>query len=100
VSGIKTNVDLFRRILADPEFAKGEYHTRWLDEWLGKNPGEPTGESNSDQMARDAALIGSLAWHLGKNGLDAPRATPASDGNASRWKFEGRQEQVNRIPEK
>ena len=100
VSGIKTNVDLFRRILADPEFAKGEYHTRWLDEWLRKNPGEPTGESNSDQMARDAALIGSLAWHLGKIGVDTPRATPAPDGNTSRWKFEGRQEQVNRGPEK
>src|SRR5260370_13756159 len=34
VTGIKTNVGLFRRILDEPDFLRGEIHTKWLDELL------------------------------------------------------------------
>ena len=34
VTGIKTNASLFRNILRDPEFIRGEIFTRWLDERL------------------------------------------------------------------
>src|ERR1700674_2849146 len=34
VTGIKTNAALFRGILRDPEFVRGEIFTRWLDERL------------------------------------------------------------------
>ncbi len=37
VSGIKTNVTLFQRILQDPEFIRGEIHTNWLDSWLRRS---------------------------------------------------------------
>ena len=36
VSGIKTNVGLFRRILEDSDFIAATIHTRWLDQWLLK----------------------------------------------------------------
>jgi len=31
ITGIRTNVSLFRRILTEPEFLRGEFHTKWLD---------------------------------------------------------------------
>src|SRR5256885_796685 len=34
VIGIKTNAGLFRRILDEPDFLRGEVHTRWLDDLL------------------------------------------------------------------
>src|SRR6516225_2871680 len=34
LTGIRTNVSLFRRILGEPEFLSGEIHTKWLDELL------------------------------------------------------------------
>src|SRR5246127_3181763 len=34
VTGIKTNAGLFRRILNEPDFLRGEIHTKWLDELL------------------------------------------------------------------
>ncbi|HEX3121480.1 MAG TPA: hypothetical protein VHP80_20440, partial [Candidatus Acidoferrum sp.] len=37
VSGIKTNVGLFRRLLCEPDFLKGDVHTKWLDELLAKD---------------------------------------------------------------
>jgi acetyl-CoA carboxylase biotin carboxylase subunit len=113
VSGIKTNVDLFRRILRDPEFVRGEFHTRWLDEWLLKNSGaNRKAAGDHDSAARDAALIGALAWHLRRNEVNsapspssAQPATGAQDAianqsSASRWKLQGRSEQVERFPEK
>ena len=36
VTGIKTNVGLFRRILAEPDFLRAEIHTKWLDELLSR----------------------------------------------------------------
>jgi len=100
VSGIKTNVDLFRRILADPEFSRGEFHTRWLDEWLQKDHGAHGQAPDSEQEAQDAALIGALAWHFGSKGADDSRRATRAEISASRWKLEGREEQVSRIPQR
>src|SRR3984885_15223372 len=36
VSGIKTNVGLFRRLLCEPDFLRGDVHTKWLDDPLAK----------------------------------------------------------------
>jgi acetyl-CoA carboxylase biotin carboxylase subunit len=107
VSGIKTNVDLFRRILRDPEFVRGEFHTRWLDEWLQKNYG-PNQEAwkEADPAAQDAALIGALAWHMRSGNENSTsvsngaRVPSADDSYQSRWKLEGRAELVDRFPEK
>jgi acetyl-CoA carboxylase biotin carboxylase subunit len=104
VTGIKTNVDLFRRILADPAFVRAEFHTRWLDDWLQKEfkaaPNRDT-ESN-DTSAEDAALLGALAWHLSQSNTDSAKqgAAAVSEPPSSRWKLQGRSEQLERFPEK
>jgi acetyl-CoA carboxylase, biotin carboxylase subunit len=36
ITGIKTNVGLFRRLLTEPDFLRGDVHTKWLDELLAK----------------------------------------------------------------
>jgi acetyl-CoA carboxylase biotin carboxylase subunit len=102
VSGIKTNVDLFRRILADSAFIRAEFHTRWLDDWLQNEfkaaPDHVAGAD--DAPAEEAALLGALAWHLARSAVDSAQKPTATDALASRWKLQGREEQVARFPEK
>ena len=105
VSGIKTNVDFFRRILADPAFVRAEFHTRWLDDWLQKEFKDSHENSEDDDAATEqAALLGALAWHLAQSGSDSTQHTAtgihAPEPAASRWKLQGRTEQVERFPEK
>jgi acetyl-CoA carboxylase, biotin carboxylase subunit len=91
VLGIKTNIELFRRILSEPEFVRGEVHTRWLDELLRRPaPPAPGGET-----AEEAAALAAALWHLRSNGA-APAREPAAP--ASRWKREARGEQLERRP--
>ena len=116
VSGIRTNAGLFRRILADAEFARGEIHTRWLDEWL-KTPAAATESGSardpraaagvagakSEQAAgrqgsvEDAALLAAALWHLSKNGSSSIEGS-AAEKPESRWKLEGRRAQLDRAP--
>src|SRR3954469_2781084 len=56
VGGIKTNVDLFRRILRSPEFASANIDTGWLDQWLPKIP-KPVLSSDSMKIAAVAAAL-------------------------------------------
>jgi acetyl-CoA carboxylase biotin carboxylase subunit len=102
VSGIKTNVDLFRRILADPAFVSAEFHTRWLDDWLQKEfkTSPEHFDDSGDRSAEDAALLGALAWHLAQNNADSPQTSASAEALPSRWKLQGRAEQLERFPEK
>jgi acetyl-CoA carboxylase biotin carboxylase subunit len=104
VSGIQTNVDLFRRILADPGFVRGEFHTRWLDEWLTKRGARNANALTSDEdlATRDAALAGVLVWHLANSEYSATRGAQAGEPaqTESRWKQEGRRDLVERFPER
>jgi acetyl-CoA carboxylase biotin carboxylase subunit len=94
-SGIKTNVSLFRRILASEDFVTAAIYTRWLDDFL-KRPAE---EGAMDDAARDAALIATALWHRSRgaaknsNGQAAVAAEPVS-----KWRSESRREQVAREP--
>lgn len=94
ITGIRTNVSLFRRILAEPEFLRGELHTKWLDELLARprppvNPPRPGTE--------EAAVIAAALWHMERaNG--ASKATADAQEAPSRWKMQGRREQLDRIP--
>src|SRR5487761_558488 len=54
VGGIKTNVNLFRRILAEPEFVRGEIHTKWLDEFLLR-PAAPVSAASPQKSKPDSA---------------------------------------------
>ncbi len=96
--GIRTNAGLFRAILADPEFVRGEIYTRWLDERLDSLRTQMRSRSGAAAVhgrAADAAAIAAALWTLrrataSRNGAVAP--------TVSRWKLEGRSEQVARDP--
>jgi acetyl-CoA carboxylase biotin carboxylase subunit len=91
ITGIKTNVGLFRRIVAEPDFVNGEIHTRWLDELLKSRPAAaaPTDSASGESTgAADAAVIAAALWHLRRN---SPEEPAASQEPSSRWKLEGRQ---------
>lgn len=91
VTGIKTNSALFRRILAEPDFIRGEIHTTWLDELLQRTP-----HSAAEQGSADAAAIGAAVWQAMQN---APSASgERGDDEASRWKRSGRDRQLDRTP--
>jgi acetyl-CoA carboxylase biotin carboxylase subunit len=95
VTGIKTNAALFRRILAEPEFVRGEIHTTWLDELLLRKHHAASVEQGSE----DAAAIGAAIWQAMQNtaGLQTPPSAAGED-QPSRWKYEGRKQQVDRTP--
>ncbi len=99
VSGIKTNIGLFRRILADPEFACGAIHTRWLDERLNTALVSAGERAPSEGPVEDAAVLAAALWHLSSNGTANAPVAPM-DKAESRWKFEGRREQLGRMPER
>src|SRR5437867_342196 len=63
ITGIRTNAGLFRRILEEPDFLRGEIHTRWLDEWLRR----PRATSSAPQASAkngsiEAAAIVAAVW--------------------------------------
>jgi acetyl-CoA carboxylase, biotin carboxylase subunit len=100
VTGIKTNAGLFRRILAEPDFLRGDIHTKWLDELLHRAPGAssaPSDPLDSDRAA-DAAAIAAAIWHAKQS--DKPPNPSSSDkdpSQPSRWKQEGRRQQLDRL---
>jgi acetyl-CoA carboxylase biotin carboxylase subunit len=94
VTGIKTNTALFRSILRDPEFIRGEISTRWLDERLPHLRANGLQTAGDDSAAQDAAILGALLHDLGANG--AERTTAAALEPESIWRREGRLEQSNR----
>jgi len=97
-TGIKTNVSLFRRILATADFQNGDIYTRWLDDYLRDEHKSDTPEAGTDsKRAESAALFAATLWHAGKDKSDAN--SPVSRASeSSRWKAEGRREQVDREP--
>src|SRR2546427_44840 len=98
VTGIKTNTGLFRRILAEPDFLRGEIHTKWLDELLCR-PGSaasPSCVETSGSAASDAAAIAAALWQTNqwdRNSALASSSTPSVQ--PSRWKLEGRRAQLD-----
>jgi acetyl-CoA carboxylase biotin carboxylase subunit len=92
ITGIRTNVSLFRRILSDPEFLRAEIHTKWLDELLARpHPAVPP-RPGTEQ----AALIAAALWHSTES--NSAVTGGGAPGAPSRWKMEGRRQQVDRIP--
>jgi acetyl-CoA carboxylase biotin carboxylase subunit len=97
-TGIKTNVSLFRGVLATPEFQSGDIYTRWLDDFLRDEHKSDAAEDGTDsKRAESAAILAAALWYDGKG-------EPAADGvrvhasGLSRWKAEGRREQLDREP--
>ncbi|MGB6876493.1 MAG: acetyl-CoA carboxylase biotin carboxylase subunit [Candidatus Acidiferrales bacterium] len=94
VAGIQTNIKLFRRILADPEFRRGEIHTKWLDELLRRAPvtagNAQSRQTTREKLAEDAAALAAALWFARRGGTTRTRAPSVG----SRWKLEGRREQL------
>jgi acetyl-CoA carboxylase biotin carboxylase subunit len=100
VSGIKTNIVMFRRILMDPDFLAANFHTRWLDEWLKETQSKTwTAAPQAWQAANeDAVVLAAALWHISENGAGAAAPEPAAP--ESRWKLEGRRALLEREPRK
>jgi len=98
VTGIKTNTGLFRRILAEPDFLRGEIHTKWLDELLGR-PGSaasPSCVETSGTAASDAAAIAAALWQANQWDRNSCLSSSSADSvQPSRWKLEGRRAQLD-----
>ena len=96
-SGIKTNVGLFRRILATRDFQAGDIHTGWLDDFLSKSQKSEfvvSDETEAALLERDVATIAASLWHMG-SGADSSAKQSALAPSESRWKLEGRRDQLN-----
>jgi acetyl-CoA carboxylase biotin carboxylase subunit len=99
VTGIKTNVGLFRRILVEPDFLRGEIHTKWLDELLRRprSAASPTDQNRPAGSASDAAAIAAAIWRANQREGNSCLSSTSAD-QPSRWKQEGRREQLDRQP--
>ena len=96
-TGIKTNASLFRRILATPDFQKGDIYTRWLDDFLRSSQEATKTADTSAPRERLAALFAAaLRQSSGTSAKENSNAAAATE--PSRWKLEGRREQVDREP--
>ncbi len=94
VGGIKTNVELFRRILADAEFRSGNVDTGYLDRLLGSQPDEKN-HTKKDETANLAA-IGAAAFAVLDSASKASNGTgtTGATGGASSWKRTARLESL------
>jgi acetyl-CoA carboxylase biotin carboxylase subunit len=96
-TGIKTNASLFRRILATPDFRNGDIYTRWLDDFLRSSQEAAKIADTSAPRDRLVALFAAALWQ--SSGTSAnENSTAAAATEPSRWKLEGRREQVDREP--
>ena len=101
ITGIKTNAGLFRRILNEPEFLRGEIHTKWLDEMLqrpGSGARASEGKGKLDRAA-DAAVIAAALWQVKQSEKRSANVTEGQESSQhSRWKQEGKRQQLDRLP--
>jgi acetyl-CoA carboxylase biotin carboxylase subunit len=93
ITGIRTNVSLFRRILTDPEFLRSEISTKWLDDLLSRP--RPAAHASRPE-AEEAAAIAAAFWKMLQSNRTDEGA--AAQTTASRWKTEGRRQQLDRMP--
>jgi acetyl-CoA carboxylase biotin carboxylase subunit len=81
LSGIKTNITFFRRILEDPDFQAGRVHTGFIDEFLSRGGNSRTAE------ALEAEAVRALAAAAYASRPKTSGASPAP--SASRWLTDG-----------
>jgi acetyl-CoA carboxylase biotin carboxylase subunit len=96
-TGIKTNAGLFSRILTEPEFLRGEIHTKWLDELLRRPRSAAPPADEKENAASDAAAIAAAVWQATR-GESLSNTLSSSGETSSRWKQEGRRQQLDRTP--
>jgi acetyl-CoA carboxylase, biotin carboxylase subunit len=94
ITGIKTNVALFRRLLTEPDFLKAEIHTKWLDELLSR-PRKDAAEAGNGLL--EAAAIAAAMWQASRS-VSSNGSQASGMDTASRWKQSARRDQLDRIP--
>jgi acetyl-CoA carboxylase biotin carboxylase subunit len=96
ITGIKTNVALFRRLLTEPDFLRGEIHTKWLDELLAR-PSKDAVEAPTSSV--EAATIAAALWQA-QHSSSTASSTGQGNGTSesSRWKQQSRRDQLDRTP--
>jgi len=89
ILGVKTSIPFHHRILDDPQFLKGEFHTQFLEKWLAEGFKEESGG-----LAEIALVAGALYLHTKKPSSPTPagQAAPAE----SLWKLAARHEALRR----
>jgi len=98
ITGIKTNAPLFRRILNETDFLRGEIHTRWLDELLRRESSFAVHDKEEvANSAADAAAIAAAIWQATQAASRSDAASSAGE-TLSRWKMEGRRQLLDRMP--
>jgi acetyl-CoA carboxylase biotin carboxylase subunit len=98
--GIKTNVRLFERILANRDFINGSVYTRWLDDFLAHagTALQLTTVGTAADLARDnAAAIAIAMWHSRSSARQPSVASDETTQPVSRWKLESRLDQLGGI---
>ncbi|HXT76032.1 MAG TPA: acetyl-CoA carboxylase biotin carboxylase subunit [Candidatus Eisenbacteria bacterium] len=94
ITGIKTNVALFRRLLTEPDFLKAEIHTKWLDELLSR-PRKDAAEAGNGSL--EATAIAAAMWQASRS-VSSNGSQASGMDTASRWKQSARRDQLDRIP--
>ncbi len=89
ITGIKTNLPFFRRVLAHPEFIEGNFDTGFIDRLLAEGS---NGTNDGAPDDYEAAVIAAIL-EAPKGSVRRPSASQASDG--SHWKKEGRRTLLN-----
>jgi acetyl/propionyl-CoA carboxylase alpha subunit len=99
VSGVRTSLPFFRWILREPAFARGEFHTGYLDELLQSRHGEPfeapdlsDGEVAAMAVALRAATPHNGAPALSTGGQFARQASERAVVPRAGWKATARRE--------
>jgi acetyl-CoA carboxylase biotin carboxylase subunit len=96
VGGIKTNLGLFRRILANLDFQAARIDTGFLDRLLSV-PADQAGASHTNNLSNTAAIAAALFSATSKPGLNGTVKTSngnASQNEASAWQKAARTEGV------
>jgi acetyl-CoA carboxylase biotin carboxylase subunit len=93
VGGIKTNISLFLRILADPDFRAAKMDTGFLDRLLENKRAEPPTDAKATEVAAIAAglfaALGAPAPAAGERSPDSGASQPSA---ASNWKIAAHKE--------
>ena len=89
IGGIKTNLGLFRRILANDDFRAGRMDTGMLDRMLAAKPQSTTADSAPDDL-RAAAIA--AAFFAYTNGLSKNGAASAAPPENGKWRATARRE--------
>ncbi len=82
LTGIRTNLSFFRRLVESSEFREGRLDTGFIDRWMAEAAG-PSGSSPEQEQAVALAAALQLLRSRAGNGASPPAAP-------SRWKLEGR----------